>query len=268
MLRVLPTRYTSALPDLRRLLLDLGLVPAEEGEGWAVLDSRSGRVRLRSAEKGSSRDGTTVFGVEIRDPAEFARRTAHDGGLAALEDTPAGARVRITGPDGFEFLAEPTAHSGQYTDADPDLTVRLEWHTPDLEGAAATLAAIGARPRSPGGLEPSDAREFTAKNGGVLAAVRADTASANLAFEYAGPAKELQPRLALAGWRMDPETGRTRDAESAPRSVPETEEGRGEQEASLSPGRAGGVVRVTVPLPDGSTVTILTTGGPERAPMR
>lgn len=268
MLRVLPTRYTSALPDLRRLLLDLGLVPAEEGEGWAVLDSRSGRVRLRSAEKGSARDGTTVFGVEIRDPAEFARRTAQDGGQAALEETPAGARVRITGPDGFEFLAEPTAHAGRYTDADPDLTVRLEWHTPDLERAAAALAAIGGRPRPQGLLGPRESREFTAKNGGVLAAVRDAATSVSLAFEYAGPAKELQPRLALAGWRMDTEAERTRDAESAARSLPETETGREEQEASLSPGRSGGVVRVTVPLPDGSTITILTTGGPERARMR
>lgn len=264
MLRVLPTRFTSALPELRRLLLDLGLVPAEEGQGWAVLDSRSGRVRLRTVERGSARDGTVVFGVEIRDPAEFARRTAHDGGSAALEETPAGARVLITGPDGFAFHAEPTEHAGQYVDADPDLAVRLEWHTPDPDGAAATLAAIGARPRSEAiGAEGS--REFTAKNGGVLAAVPSAGTSSELAFEYAGPLEELEARLALAGWHVDrhgpSDRGSRRDAGSAP-------EAGAQRTANEAPGRAAGVVRVTVAVPDGSDVTIIMTGGHTTAAMR
>lgn len=196
MLRVLATHYTSALSELRRLLMDLGLVPGEEGDGWAVLDAHSGRVRLRTAERGSARDGATVFGVEVRDAAEFARRTADDGGRAALEETPAGARVRITGPDGFEFLAEPTEHAGRYVDADPDLTVRLEWVTRDADGAAATLAAIGGRPRGTAADEATGTRQFTAKNGGVLAAVPADAdtpRSGGLTFEYAGNPGSSRP---------------------------------------------------------------------------
>lgn len=260
MLRVLPTRFTSALPELRRLLLDLGLVPAEEGQGWAVLDSRSGRVRLRTAERGSERDGTVVFGVEIRNPAEFARRTADDGGSAALVESPAGARVLVTGQDGFSFYAEPTGHTGQYVDADPDLAVRLEWRTPDPGGAAATLAAIGARRRADT-LGPEGSREFTAKNGGVLAAVPAPTASAALAFEYAGPLGELEARLALAGWTVEHDGADHGRADHG---------GAGDavREAAEAPGRADGVVRVTVPLPDGSDVTVLVSKGHAPASMR
>lgn len=247
MLRVLATRYTSALPELRRLLLDLGLVPGEEGEGWAVLDSHSGRVRLRSAERGSPQDGATVFGVEVRDPQEFARRTADDGGRAALEDSAGGPRVRITGPDGFAFTAEPTSHAGRPVDADPDMTVRLEWNTPDLDGTAATLAAIGARPRPEPLLGPDLAREFTAKNGGVLAAIRAAAVSAGgLVLEYSGRRSELMPRLALAGWAAEEVNAEEAEGGSRP----------------------GGVVRVQIPTPDGRDVTILAAGPAGGAEMR
>jgi hypothetical protein len=247
MLRVLATRYTSALPELRRLLLDLGLVPGEEGEGWALLDSHSGRVRLRSAERGSPQDGATVFGVEVRDPREFARRTVDDGGRAALEESPGGPRVRIAGPDGFGFTAEPTSHTGRPVDADPDMTVRLEWHTPDLDGAAAALAAIGARPRTEPLLAPGRAREFTAKNGGVLAAVRADAVSGGgLVLEYSGRHSELMPRLALAGWGAEEVAAEEAEGGSRP----------------------GGVVRLRVPTPDGCDVTILAAGPAGGAEMR
>lgn len=247
MLRVLATRYTSALPELRRLLLDLGLVPGEEGEGWAVLDSHSGRVRLRSAERGSPQDGATVFGVEVRDPQEFARRTADDGGRAALEDSAGGPRVRITGPDGFAFTAEPTSHAGRPVDADPDMTVRLEWNTPDLDGTAATLAAIGARPRPEPLLGPDLAREFTAKNGGVIAAIRAAAVSAGgLVLEYSGRRSELMPRLALAGWAAEEVNAEEAEGGSRP----------------------GGVVRVQIPTPDGRDVTILAAGPAGGAEMR
>lgn len=269
MLRVLATHYTSALSELRRLLMDLGLVPGEEGDGWAVLDAHSGRVRLRTAERGSARDGATVFGVEVRDAAEFARRTADDGGRAALEETPAGARVRITGPDGFEFLAEPTEHAGRYVDADPDLTVRLEWVTRDADGAAATLAAIGGRPRGTAADEATGAREFTAKNGGVLAAVPADAdtpRSGGLTFEYAGNPGELSARLALAGWNA---VGRTREGHMASRYVPDAPGGAGDASATApAGGDVAGVVRLSIAVPDGSEVTILMTGRHTMAAMR
>lgn len=231
MLRARPTRYTSALPELRRLLTDLGLVATEEGHGWVVLDAGSGRVRLRAVSAGSRGDGLTAFAVEIRDPEVFARRTVQDGGRASVEDTISGRRVRITGPDGFSFLAEPTGHEALCGDADPALTVRMEWLTPDVPGAAATLAAIGARPlaQEPGGAPAV----FAAKNGGILAARAAGVLRAGeLVFEYDGDLATLAARLAGGGWSPS--------ADGAP-----DEQG-------------GGVGRVTIPVPDGSPVTILT----------
>lgn len=235
MLRVRPTRYTSALPQLRGLLESLGLVATEEGNGWAILDSASGRIRLQAVSAGAEGDGVTAFGVEIRGPEEFARRTLEDGGVAVLEDGLGGPRVRVTGPDGLSFLAEPTAHAAQCADADPAVTVRLEWLTPDVPGALTTLAAIGARPRAAQtpvqpGAEPVGT-EFTAKNGGVFAALPAPVpAVSGIVLEYDGDLAALGARLANDGWSP------------------------GEGEA---PGRPGAVVRLTVPVADGSPVVIL-----------
>lgn len=238
MLRARPTRYTSVLPELRRLLTDLGLVPTEEGPGWAVLDAGSGRVRLCSVQPGSADDGMTAFSVEVRDPEAFARRTVEDGGRASLEDTIGGPRVRLTGPDGFTFYAEPTSHGATCADADPAVTVRMEWYTPDVAGAAATLAAIGARPRT-GSAGPHD---FTAKNGGVLAPREAPALrSGGLLFEYDGDLAALADRLAGRGW-----SPQTSGAEGG------------------APGRAAGVVRVSVPTADGREVTILSAASPIR----
>ncbi|WP_413249845.1 VOC family protein [Sinomonas flava] len=228
MLRVRPTRYTSAMPELRRLLEDVGLVVTEEGSGWAVLDAGSGRVRLRAVPAGSPGDGMTSFGVEIREPEAFTRRTRQDGGRASIEDAIGGLRVRITGPDGFSFLAEPSAHGATCADADRALAVRMEWLTPDLPGAALALSAIGARPRTAGA--PGPATEFTAKNGGVLALREAPVLrGGDLVLEYDGDVGTLASRLARAGW--SPEVGEAQ-------------------------GRQGAVVRV--PTPDGGEVTILT----------
>jgi hypothetical protein len=246
MLRARPTRYTSALPDLRRLLGDLGLVVTEEGEGWAVLDAGSGRVRLRAVPPGSPGDGKTSFGVEIREPAVFARRTREDGGRASVEDAMGGERVRITGPDGFSFLAEPTSQGATCPDADRAVTVRVEWLTPDPDRAALALAAIGARPRTtagapaasattgPAGAPAGGPTEFTAKNGGVVALRTARLLrGGDLVLEYAGDVAGLAERLAEAGW--SPEVGE-------------------------EDGRSGAVVRV--PTPDGGDVTILTAPRP------
>ena len=247
MLRVRPTRYTSALPQLRGLLESLGLVATEEGNGWTTMDSSGGRILLRSVTAGSTGaagDGVTVFGVEIREPEEFARRTLEDGGSAVLEDGNGGQRVRVTGPDGLTFLAEPSQHSAPCADADPAVAVRLEWLTPDVPGALATLASIGARPRTAHaapepalaapavqpGAEPLGT-EFTAKNGGVLAALPAPVpAVSGIVLEYDGDLAALGARLAADGWQP----------------------GRGE-----APGQPGAVVRLTVPVADGSPVVIL-----------
>ncbi|GAB3270911.1 hypothetical protein GCM10027449_06250 [Sinomonas notoginsengisoli] len=241
MLRAHPTRYTSALPELRRLLEDIGLVATEEGKSWVVLDAGSGRVRLRSVSAGSPGDGMTAFSVEIREPGTFVRRMVQDGGRAHVEDTITGPRVRVTGPDGFSFLAEPTSHAVTSTAADPNVTVHMEWLTPDVPGAAAALAAIGGRPRtdSPGQRDPA---EFTAKNGGVLAARGHRVLGAGgLFLEDDGDLGALADRLASHGWSPQPEAG-----------------------GSGAPGRADGVVRLRVPTSDGSEVTILTAPGAMR----
>ena len=244
MLRVRPTRYTSALPQLRGLLESLGLVATEEENGWTTMDSASGRILLRPVPAGAAGDGVTAFGVEIRDAEQFARRTLEDGGTAVLEDGLGGPRVRVTGPDGLSFLAEPTQHGAQCADADPAVAVRLEWLTPDVPGALATLSSIGARPRTAHaapepalaapavqpGAEPIGT-EFIAKNGGVFAALPAPVpAVSGIVLEYDGDLAALGARLASEGWSP------------------------GEGEAPHQP---GAVVRLTVPVADGSPVVIL-----------
>jgi hypothetical protein len=207
MLRVRPIVATSRLAEDRRILEALGMVVTEEAQGWAVLDAGGGRVELRDAggpatgaAEGAAA-GTITFGVEIRDPEEFARRTEDDGGNAALVRGPQGTRVRIAGPDGFSFYADPTSHGAQCADADPGLTVRLVWRTPDLPGVAAALAAIGARPRHTAEPPTESARgtEFTAKNGGALVAEAAAAPGAALAFECDGDLAAVVRRLAEAG---------------------------------------------------------------------
>ena len=235
MLRVRPTIATSRLTEDRKVFEALGMIATEEANGWVVLDAGHGRIALRSPWGGAEPDAArqVTFGVEIRDPEVFARRTAADGGTASLELGARGAKVRVTGPDGFTFLAEPTGDGATVPGADPQLSVRMEWLTPDLPGAAATLAAIGARPReappkgTPGSkTAPAETPEapqtpgapqtphtpgsetayhdFTAKNGGILAARRSTARGCRLAFEYEGDLAAVVRRLAETGATVSP----------------------------------------------------------------
>ncbi|WP_458113194.1 VOC family protein [Arthrobacter sp. R1-13] len=216
MLRVRPIHFTSHLDQWSLLLTALGMVKTVDDGEWQEFDAGSGRLALRWADPGSAQDGTTVFGVEVGDLDEFARRTneaaleaegadagrgspAAAEGMATLVDADQGRTCRIRAGDGFSFFADPAAHGANCADADPALTVVAVWFTEDTAGAASTLRSIGARPRPvPDNDETAD---FTAKNGGVLM-VRpgAAPARAGLGFEYSGDLDSMRTQIESAGW--------------------------------------------------------------------
>ena len=206
MLRVRPIHYTSRLVQWERLLAALGLVKTLDDGGWLEFDAGSGRLALHHAPAGAGEDGTTYFGVEVGDLEEFARRTnlaAAESGNAPAEliDADHGDSCRVTGGDGFSFLADRAAHSARGADADPALAVVEVWFTPDAAAAAQTLRNIGARFRPVADNE--EGADFTAKNGGVLM-VRTGSgpARAGLGFEYDGDLGALRDRLTSAGHQV------------------------------------------------------------------
>lgn len=229
MLRVRPIHFTSRLDQWERLLEDLGMVKTVDEPTWREFDAGAGRLALHVAEAGSAEDGTTSFGVEVGDLAEFGRRTNEAGaGTSAqggagtpgttveLIEADHGPSCRVTAGDGFSFLADPATRASDGTwstsaDADPGLAVVGVWFAADPTAAARTLRDIGARPRPvPGsaatGSADADTVEteaFTAKNGGVLmvgtAGAGSGTGSAGLGFEYSGDLEGLRERLAGAG---------------------------------------------------------------------
>ncbi|MEQ4520043.1 VOC family protein [Pseudarthrobacter sp. B907] len=229
MLRVRPIHFTSRPDQWERLLEDLGMVKTVDEPAWREFDAGAGRLALHVVEAGSAEDGTTAFGVEAGDLAEFARRTNEAGAgiraqaradvpgtTAELIEADHGPSCRITAADGFSFIADPATRAPDGTwagsaEADPDLAVVGVWFAADPTAAARALRDIGARPRPvPGGAgsgsADADAVEteaFTAKNGGVLmvgtAGADAGTGSAGLGFEYGGDLELLRERLAGAG---------------------------------------------------------------------
>lgn len=203
MLRARPVHFTSRLEQWEALLTDLGLVKSLDGTEWREFDAGAGRLALHLAAAGSAEDGTTAFGVEVGDLAEFARRTNQAGAEtgnapAELIQADHGDSCRITGEDGFTFLADKAAAGAGGTDADPALAVVEVWFTEDAAAAAQTLRNMGARFRPV--PDDDETADFTAKNGGVLM-VRpgAGQARAGLGFEYTGDLDALRGRLAAAG---------------------------------------------------------------------
>jgi hypothetical protein len=202
MLRVRPVHFTSHPEKWEELLAALGLVKTVDQGPWREFDAGSGRLALHSTAKGQD-DGTTSLGVEVGDLAEFARRTglaAEESGKTTAELITAdhGESCRITGADGFSFLADKAAHGTNGADADPALTVVGVWFTADPAAAAMTLQDIGARFRPvPDADETAD---FTAKNGGVLMVRPASGGPrSGLGFEYDGDLGVLRARLTAAG---------------------------------------------------------------------
>lgn len=205
MLRVRPLHFTARIDAWAELLTALGLARTENSPGWQVFDAGSGRLALHGVPEGAAEDGSTALAVEVGDVAEFARRTnlsAQDEGTTPAEIITAdhGEACRITGPDGFSFLADKAAPgAAQAGGADPALAVVGVWLTEDPDAASQTLRHIGARPRPvPDADETAD---FTAKNGGVLL-VRPASGSprSGLGFEYDGGLEPLRERLAAAGF--------------------------------------------------------------------
>lgn len=206
MLRVRPLHSTSQIDAWERLLTALGLVLTGGDTGSRIFDAGSGRLALHGVPEGAAEDGSTALAVEVGDVAEFARRTnlsASDEGTAAAEIITAdhGEACRITGPDGFSFLADKAAPGAAPAGgADPALAVVGLWLTGDPAAASQTLRHIGARPRPvPDADETAD---FTAKNGGVLMVRPASgNPRSGLGFEYDGGLEPLRERLATAGFR-------------------------------------------------------------------
>lgn len=225
MLRVRPIHFTSRLDQWERLLADLGMVKTVDEASWREFDAGAGRLALHFAEAGSAEDGTTSFGVEVGEPAEFARRTNDAGAQAGagtagttaeLIEADHGPSCRVTAGDGFSFLADPATRASDGTwagsaEADPGLAVVGVWFAADPTAAARTLRDIGARPRPAPGAPDADAgadtdgvetEAFTAKNGGVLmvgTAAGTAAATAGLGFEYDGDLDLLRERLTGAG---------------------------------------------------------------------
>ncbi|MDQ0032134.1 VOC family protein [Arthrobacter bambusae] len=200
MLRVRPIQFTSDPAGWKHLLEALGLVCVEDRGDWLEFDAGSGRVALHRTAADSPDDGTTVFGVEVGDLAEFARRTVEDGTRAELFDADHGQAVRITAQDGFTFLADKAASRTTSPEADPGLAVVGSWLTPAVPRAAQELGNIGARPRH----VSAEFADFGTKNGGILhVRESSETAAGALAFEYDGDLAALEARLAAAGLTAD-----------------------------------------------------------------
>lgn len=206
MLRVRPLHFTSRIDHWERFLTALGLVLTEGDGGFRVFDSSAGRLALHSVPEGDPLDGTSTLAVEVGDLAEFARRTnesaAEDGSTPAeLVTADHGDACRITGPDGFSFLADPAEHGAHCADADQALAVVAVWFTQDADGAARTLRHVGARPRPV--PDDDETADFTAKNGGVLMVRPASgPARSGLGFEYGGGLEPVRERLTSAGFQV------------------------------------------------------------------
>lgn len=203
MLRVRPIHFTSRLDEWERLLTALGLVKTLDDGSRREFHAGSGRLALRHAPAGAGEDGATYFGVEVGDLEEFARRTNLAG--AESGDAPAeliradhGDACRITGEDGFSFLAGRADPGASGADADPALAVVEVWFTEDAAAAARTLRNMGARLRP--APDDDETADFTAKNGGVLMVRNGSgPARAGLGFEYDGDLDALRDRLTSAG---------------------------------------------------------------------
>lgn len=200
MLRSRPIHYTSHPEQWAALLQALGLVKAVDDGDWQEFDAGSGRLVVGAVEHGHPLDGSTVFGVEVGDVQEFARRTEDAGTQAEVHETPDGTTARISTDDGFEFFAFPAqrATDGTWatsTGADPALAVVATWISPLVGIAATSLRNIGARPRT----EDDESATFSTKNGGILRVIHgADSSNGDLAFEYDGGLEPLLYRLTEA----------------------------------------------------------------------
>lgn len=223
MLRVRPTLHTPHVSLWAQLLTALGLkempmLPATcaaPGTGQRCFAADAGRILLQE-----SATFHTELVFEVRDLERFAQWTISDGTPVMMLPAPHGdgtrALARITAPDGLSFSAlavDPLATEGTPPDtagAEEQLAVLALWNTPDVPGAQATLANIGAKPdtTSNGGTWA----QFRAKHGGFVAAHAGQAPGVELSLEYSGKLEALANRLSAAGFEAllaDEAYGRT-----------------------------------------------------------
>lgn len=198
MLRVRPIHFTSRMADYRKLLTGLGLSVSVDNDGYTEFDAGSGRMAIHVAEAGAADDGTTALSFEVRDLDEFIRRTNDAGTKAEVHEAGHGTAARIAADDGLVFLCDPAIENASpEATPDPALSVLPLWMTPDVNGARKVLGDIGARPRII--ADAGTWVDYSARNGGLVAAHEdADTAVV-LAFEYDGALEILKDRLSAAG---------------------------------------------------------------------
>lgn len=176
MLRIRPVHFTSTIDEFAAELQAQGLHCVENHGNWRVFDSGNGKVGVHAAEAGSAEDGTTELGFEVRDCEIFVRRTRQDGTDAELVDSRHGTTARVTAPDGFTFLADPSTDLSLAAH-DAPLAVTATWRTPTPEVANKVLADIGARfvAERPGG-----GALFRTKNGGFVATAAGEVSGVEL----------------------------------------------------------------------------------------
>ncbi|WP_372699847.1 VOC family protein [Arthrobacter sp. JSM 101049] len=200
MLRVAPILFTDHPDDWAALLAALGLEAAVQAAGWQEFDAASGRLRLHAPDA-SHPAGTARLAFEVGDLDEFTRRTREAGTAVVLSEEGHGRTATITGPDGLSFIATVEAARPEPATADPALRVLALWMTPDPDGSAAILRAIGARPEI--ASDTGGWMQFRAKNGGLVATHSGSTAAAVPSFQYDGDVQVLHARLLTAGLAAD-----------------------------------------------------------------
>ncbi|RAX48815.1 hypothetical protein DQ353_12840 [Arthrobacter sp. AQ5-05] len=209
MLRIRPTLHTPHVSQWARLLTALGLeempvLPAtcaSPGTAQRCFAADAGRILLQQ-----SAAFHTELVFEVRDLEKFAQWTLDDGTPVDLRTAADGstALAHVIAPDGLEFTAlavDPLATEGTppvTTGVEEQLAVLALWNTPDVPGAQATLANIGAKPdtTSDGGTRA----QYRAKHGGFVAAHAGRAPGVELSLEYSGKLEALADRLSAVGF--------------------------------------------------------------------
>lgn len=192
MLRVRPIHHTPHVESWAALLGTLGLVECSRSPQGCEFAAAGGKIRLLQANA-----PRTELGFEIRDLDKFADWTRSDGTPVEIIEDKTGRAGSITAPDGLHFLAEPVEPGDPSAGAEPDLIVMALWNTPDVPGSSTTLRNIGARPDITS--EAGTWAQFSAKNGGLVAAHAGSETGVSVSFEYAGEAADLLEILRTRG---------------------------------------------------------------------
>lgn len=214
MLRIRPTIHTPQASRWAQLLLALGLremttLPATGAPAGTVqrcFAADAGRILL---EQASVFNTELVF--EVRDLERFVQWTISDGTPVTMrlarESDGSEPLALIAARDGSVFTAlavDPSDASGTPRKEGPadsgtegQLAIVALWYTPDVPGAEAALANIGAKPDT---ISNSGKwARYRAKHGGYVAAHCGTEASIEFSLEYAGKLEVLARAVSAAG---------------------------------------------------------------------